>query len=229
MVESQEQVATLTLVDTLDEQQVLEALLEETKPPLPGTGTTQHYLLTTPFRYPPLPWGSRFGSRLRNGIFYASLSETTALAETAYYRFVFWHGMSQPPPNGRLTTEHTQFSVKIRSPQGLRLDEFPFSEHTDQISHPCDFRTSQALGDAMRDNGVAAFTYVSARDPDHGINCGCFSPAAIASKKPSNVSTWTCVTNAKHVSFLKSHAQATAMAFSLESFLVDGQLASPPC
>ncbi|KAF1054386.1 MAG: hypothetical protein GAK43_00903 [Stenotrophomonas maltophilia] len=35
LVESQEQVATLQLVETLDEQALLEELLETSKPPLP--------------------------------------------------------------------------------------------------------------------------------------------------------------------------------------------------
>jgi hypothetical protein len=229
VVESQGQAATLTLVDSLEEQMVLESLLENVKPPLPETPPGYHYLLTTPFRYPPLPYGSRFGSRLHNGIFYASLTEATALAETAYYRFVFWQGMATPPPRVRLTTELTTFSAKIKTNQGVRLEAAPFEQYTASISHPSDYQTSQALGDAMRDARVEAFTYVSARDPEGGINCGCFTIAAIAAKKPSSLASWTCVTNDTHVTFLKSHALETHLAFSIEGFLVDGQLASPAC
>lgn len=57
MVESQEQVATLQLVDTLEEQALLEELLESSKPPVPADAEPLHYLLKTPFRYPPLRWG----------------------------------------------------------------------------------------------------------------------------------------------------------------------------
>ena len=63
LVESQEQVATLQLVDTLEEQALLEELIETSKPHLPPSSETLHYLLKTPFRYPPLRWGSRFGRR----------------------------------------------------------------------------------------------------------------------------------------------------------------------
>ena len=61
LVESQEQIATLGYVDTLEEQTLLEEMLETTKPPYPFTTEDFHYLLKTPFRYPPLKWGSRFG------------------------------------------------------------------------------------------------------------------------------------------------------------------------
>ncbi|MCD8512620.1 MAG: hypothetical protein LRY63_03860 [Nitrincola sp.] len=61
MVESQEQVATMSYVDSLQEQAVLETLLESAKPSYPDAiisasmGSELHYLLKTPFRYPPLP------------------------------------------------------------------------------------------------------------------------------------------------------------------------------
>jgi hypothetical protein len=70
MVESQEQIATNRLVDALDKQQLLEELLEGTKPDYrPGTRHL-HYLLATPFRYPPLRHGSRFGRRSEPALFY---------------------------------------------------------------------------------------------------------------------------------------------------------------
>lgn len=98
MVESQAQVATLQLVDNLAEQALLEELLESSKPPLPEAAEPLHYLLKTPFRYPPLRWGSRFGSVHEPSLFYAAQRLETAMAEAAYYRFVLWNGMAVPPP-----------------------------------------------------------------------------------------------------------------------------------
>lgn len=100
LVESQEQVATLQLVDTLEEQALLEELLESSKPPVPADAEPLHYLLKTPFRYPPLRWGSRFGRRHEPSLFYAALKLETAMAESAYYRCVLWSGMAVPPPSG---------------------------------------------------------------------------------------------------------------------------------
>ena len=57
-VEAQHQVSTRKLVDTAAEQELLEELIETAKPP-DITGGRVHYLLSTPFRYPPLRHGSR--------------------------------------------------------------------------------------------------------------------------------------------------------------------------
>ena len=51
MVEAQHVVSTLKVVDTLAEQERLEQLLEESKPPVPPECRRLHYLLCTPFRY----------------------------------------------------------------------------------------------------------------------------------------------------------------------------------
>lgn len=49
LVESQEQVATTSLVGDLAEQSVLEDLLEATKPPYRSGTVGMHYLLASPF------------------------------------------------------------------------------------------------------------------------------------------------------------------------------------
>jgi hypothetical protein len=53
VVESQSRVATLKLVDTLDEQAILEAELEGSKPLIPASCVHLDTLLATPFRYAP--------------------------------------------------------------------------------------------------------------------------------------------------------------------------------
>ena len=51
-----------------------------------------HYLLATPFRYgSPYPRGSRFRrAGLTPGVYYASGTAGTAIAETAFYRLLFF-------------------------------------------------------------------------------------------------------------------------------------------
>ena len=75
------------LVDNLEQLARLEAMVASSKPPLPAAGpdTPSHPLLTTPFRYPPLRHGSRFGSRQYRGMFYGSRSRSGCLVEGAYY------------------------------------------------------------------------------------------------------------------------------------------------
>ena len=53
VVEAQHQISTRKLVDTDEEQAILEDVLERHKPPAPEAGRL-HYLLFTSFRYPPL-------------------------------------------------------------------------------------------------------------------------------------------------------------------------------
>ena len=73
-VEAQHKIATMVLVDTLDEQALLESLLDQSKPPLPEPLRRLHWLLFTPFRYPPLPTGSRFRGPAEAGVFYVPMN-----------------------------------------------------------------------------------------------------------------------------------------------------------
>ncbi len=145
LVESQEQVATLQLVDTLEEQALLEELLESSKPPVPADAEPLHYLLKTPFRYPPLRWGSRFGRRHEPSLFYAALKLETAMAESAYYRCVLWSGMVVPPPSGRILSEHASFEAGWKVERGIRLQAPPFSDHEAALTDIADYPGSPKI------------------------------------------------------------------------------------
>ena len=97
VAESQQKVATNTLVDTLAEQKMLEEMLDRVKPRIPKDCESFDYLIYTPFRYPPLKHGSRFGKKIHPSIFYGSYNVETAFAELAYYRFVYYDGMVTAP------------------------------------------------------------------------------------------------------------------------------------
>src|SRR5690348_11205267 len=79
-VEGQDLVATMRLVDTIEEQDLLEQILEEGKPPAPVGLSRLHYLIATPFRYPPQQHGSRFRAPADPGVFYAAESIRAACA-----------------------------------------------------------------------------------------------------------------------------------------------------
>jgi len=201
VVESQEQVATNYLVDSFEEQDIIEQLLEQSKPSLPASSRQLHYLLASPFRYPPLPHGSRFSTRHEPGLFYGSHKKTSAFAETAYYRFLFWLGMCEAPSSGKFTTQHTVFGAKYNSPHGLKLQTYPLNDYTNEISDPASYQHSQAIGRAMRELGVQVFEYVSARDKERGINVGLFTADALFSSHPSFQEQWLCETSTNMVSF----------------------------
>lgn len=225
LVESQEQVATNQLVSSLERQAVLEDLLEATKPRLRKGTESLHYLLATPFRYPPLKHGSRFGTRSEPSLFYGSLATGTVLAEAAYCRFVFWHGMARPPA-GKLDTQHTLFGAAYRTGQGLQLQAPPFAEHRAALASPSDYCSSQALGAAMRAAGIEAFEFVSARDPQGGINVALFIPRAFAKKEPVSQEAWLCELTAERVRF-RAARDRDIHDFPLARFQVAGRLPWP--
>ncbi len=225
LVESQAQVATNRLVDTLDEQALLETLLESSKPPLVAGTERLHYLLATPFRYPPLRHGSRFGGRFEPSLFYGARKATTVLAEAAYYRLVFLHGMAQPPATP-LRTQHTLFSATIRCSRGLRLQAAPFDAWFDTITDPTDYTATQALGGAMRAAGIAAFEYPSTRDRAHGINLALLTPAALASTRPTQTQPWLAETTPAGVNFYSTE-HGEVHRFARADFEIDGRLPAP--
>ena len=225
IVESQQQIATTRIVDSLEEQAILESLLETTKPPVLGNTGHLHYLFSTPFRYPPLKYGSRFGSRFEPSLLYGSKTIETLLIECSYYRFLFWNGMTEPPQSRKFITEHTVFAGRYYSEQGLRLHDTSFSAYTDILRHPASYTATQALSRAMREAGIEAFEYHSARDAKKGINIGLYTANALIVNEPLYKSQWICSTTANNVRF-SSRDDSKVYGFNINEFKVDGGLPS---
>jgi hypothetical protein len=224
VVEAQHQVSTRKLVDTAAEQALLEDLIDRVKPPDPTRGSL-HYLLATPFRYPPLRHGSRFGSRHRPSLWYGSETLATALAEIAYYRFVFLEGTAARFDT--LATTLTAFTARASSERAIDLVGPPFDAHRRAIASPTHYAASQALGDAMRSAGVELFRYPSARASD-GVNVGAFAPSVFRRAKPRGFETWHCVATNDSVELSKrDYFSRPSMTFSRREFLIDGQLPTP--
>lgn len=226
LVESQEQVATLGYVDTLEEQALLEQMLEDAKPVYKEDLTAYHYLLSTPFRYPPLKWGSRFGGVHEPSIFYGGASIGVTLAESAFYRFVFWNSMAGTPIKKQIRSEHSLFSVDYQSKYGVSLHQEPFDNYQHEISSPTQYTQAQQLGSAMRTSGVEVFEYLSARDPNKGICVGLFTARAFKHKRPKTMTQWLCETAANEVLF-KQIGSSEITSFKLETFLVNAKLPVP--
>ena len=189
-VEAQHRVSTMKIVDTLDEQALLEDLLEATKPPVPAECRHLHYLLATPFRYgAPYPAGSRFRrAGLTAGVFYASRTQRTAVAETAFHRLLFFAD-SPATPWPVNAGEYTVFSVQLRTGAGLDLTRAPLDADAARWTHPTAYDDYQALADSARTAGVELLKYRSARDED-GINYAALTCRAFASPQPLARETW---------------------------------------
>ena len=185
-----------------------------------------HYLLFTPFRYPPLPHGSRFGGRRERGIWYGSLEQRGAFAEVAYYRLLFLEGTKAEL--GTVETALTAFTASVRTTRGIDLTAPPFDAHRRAIASPTSYSSSQALGTAMRAAGVEAFKYHSARDAEGGTNVGVFAPSAFGSAKPKAFETWYCFASRERVEVAPSgYVRRDTYAFPRTQFLVRGELPSP--
>jgi hypothetical protein len=116
-VEAQHRVATMRLVDNLAEQELLEQLIEGSKPALPPEARGLHYLISTPFRYTS-PHPSRFRPANEPGIWYGAAEPETVAAELAYWRWKFLVE-SDGLRDAQLVTEHTFFQAQFR---GVELD-----------------------------------------------------------------------------------------------------------
>jgi hypothetical protein len=227
-VESQHQLSTRKLVATAAEQELLEELIDGAKPPAPTQlpAARMHYLLSTPFRYPPLRHGSRFGTRSERGIWYGSENRGTAFAEVAYYRFVFLAGSSADL--GDVATELTLFRVQARTKRGVDLCRSPFSAHRKAIASPVTYAETQALGVAMRDAGVELIRYPSARDPNDGVNVAAFSPQVFGKAKPKDFEQWHCLASRERVEITKrGYLDRATLSFDRGAFEVKGQLPAP--
>jgi len=221
-------ISTRKLVDSDAEQQLLEELLDGSKPPVPAEPEFEglHYLLSTPFRYPPLRHGSRFGTRSERGIWYGADDLSTALAETAYYRLVFLDGSEGH--FGPVAVDLSAFTAKVVSERGVDLREPPFSDFEAEISSPVRYDRSQQLGLEMRQGGVEIFRYRSARDPERGTNLGIFTPRVLAERRPSEPDTWYCVTTTEVVELSRRTVfERESFRFSRGIFEIDGQLPAP--
>lgn len=226
MVESQVQTTTLSLVDNLGEHDLLEALLESSKPALDAALAPLDYLLRSPWRYPPLRWGSRFGGQHEPSLFYGALSQAALFAETAYYRLVFLAGPKAPVP-GRVISQHTLFEARYQTARGCDLTLPPLSAHAAILTHPSRYAPCQQLGSALRAHGCEAFIYRSARvTPDiaQGNNIALIKPAALRSRKHRNPQPVICESTMERV--LLRHND-TVHRFPRAQFLEAGELPQP--
>ena len=124
MVEAQHTASTMKIVDNSEEQDLLETLLEGSKPTQSSSAQDLDYLLATPFRYYPLRGGSRFRAVTDPGVFYGAESARTASAELGYWR---WKFLKDAVDLDRLEpVAHTAFSAQV-STRVIDLLQAPFS------------------------------------------------------------------------------------------------------
>jgi hypothetical protein len=219
VVEGQARISTMKLVDNLLEQRVLEAVLDRSKPAYPPSCAGLHYLLATPFRYWPYPSASRFRRADQlDGCFYGATTPETAIAEMAFYRWLFFAeapGMHLPAN----ALEHTAFTVQVSAARALDLTAPPLDRDAATWSHPTDYTGCHDLADSARQAGVAVMRYRSVRDPQGGMNLAVLTPSVFASA-PESPQSWSLFVAARAVQAFREMPR-TAMEFTLGDWAAD--------
>lgn len=207
VVEHQHTHSTRKLVDTQDEQLILEAILEQSKPAYPAGIEHLDYLLKTPFRYtPPNRYGSRFRTAgSRQGVFYAAEHLRSALAETAFYRICFFRqseSMMLPRPRQQLTA----FTVEYKATAQLDLTKPPLNESRTEWTSMTSYKRTQELAATSRQANIDVIRYESVRDPEKGANIALLDFTAFSQESPLDRQTWFLYIAATEVNFTRTHA-----------------------
>ncbi|WP_018414534.1 RES family NAD+ phosphorylase [Teredinibacter turnerae] len=229
VVETQGTAATRAITRNADEQLRLEQLLEGCKPPVPDACEKLSYLLATPFRYPPLRHGSRYGTRWERGIFYAAQEQETALAETAVYLWLFQQGVVELGPLAEITDARTVFSVRLRTGHGCDLAANHFQHIQAKLTEPGNWEYTQALGTRLRGMGADFFWFPSARLAG-GTNVAVVNPESFASPTPDTQQLWNLRLTPELCWFGRADAgrdMSGYFEFSREVFAEAGALAHP--
>lgn len=193
VVESQHRVSTMKLVDTLEEQAMLEAVLEPTKPPIPDECQQLDFLLFTPFRYgAPYPSGSRFRrAGVTPGVFYASDTADTAAAEMVFHRLLFFaDAPTLPWPQN--AGEYTVFSAGYRTEKALDLTRPRLARDSRLWTHTTDYDACQTLAERARAADVEVLRYASVRTGSEvtALNIALLTCRAFTGRTPAARQTW---------------------------------------
>jgi hypothetical protein len=187
VVEAQHTASTMRLTDSLEEQALLEAVLEESKPALPPAVRRLHYLLATPYRYRPHV-GSRFRAALEPGVWYGAEALRAALAEKSFWRLRFL--LDSPGTPDLKPVPHTAFQAAVRSRAALDLTRAPFVRERPVWTHRSNYQNTQALAAVAREAHIELIRYESVRDPEHAACVAVLEPLAFGRGKPHALETW---------------------------------------
>lgn len=207
-VEAQHVVATRALVDSLAEQEILESVLEASKPRVPPQCAGLDYLLYTPYRYPPPSRGSRFRSYDDPGVWYGAEAVRTSCAELGYWRWRFVkdsHGLTRLDG-----VSHTVFQAVARG-RSVDLRKEPFVRDERIWSNAADYGGCHTLARAARKAEIQIIRYASVRDPEHGgcgavLDCRAFSGTGGVRQRQS----WFLTVDKQRASWVRSGTRTAA-------------------
>lgn len=220
------------LVDSDDEHDLLERLIDQSKPAKPAQTEFEHlhFLLWTPFRYRPQhPWGTRFGGVHDPAVWYGAEHEETALAEKAFYMLKLREDSAAEFTDAHQTL--TSFRIPVSSEHSLDLLQPAFASCFDLIHNPSSHEHGQAFARDARTHGIEIIRFRSVRDPKHRSNFALLKPEAFAAHTPAPAGRrqWDVIVQASRVIYQRKNAMTLAksrspsMTFERAEFLVDGK------
>jgi RES domain len=225
VVEAQSKVSTMKLTDTLEEQESIERLVEETKYPVPADCKHLGYLLFTPFRYKPYPTDSRFrraGSI--EGVFYAAEVVETAVAEAVFHRLLFY-SESPDTPWPANPGEYSAFATEFATARALDLSQPPLLAQRTSWTHLTDYTACLNLADVVRAAALEAIRYESVRDPQGRANLALLTCRVFTQNNVVDRQTW-------HFHFTNSgirsirEAPSATIQFDRNVFAADPRIAA---
>lgn len=188
IVEAQHIASTMKIVDSQFEQNLLESLLESSKPLSSLLADGLDFLLATPFRYDPLRGGSRFRSNTDPGVFYGAELVRTACAELGYWRWKFLKDavdLEKIEP-----VAHTAFRADVRT-LIVDLRKSPFNADADKWLHAKDYSYTQEFSQVARKANIGGIIYQSVRDPQPSWCIALLTPLGFSKSKPRlAMQTW---------------------------------------
>ena len=160
---------------------------------------------------------------MTEGVFYASETPQTAVAEMAFYRLLFFaESPNTPWPSN--PAEYSAFSAKYATKKAIDLTKGKYGADRTLWMHVTDYSHCQAFADAARAAKIEVIRYASIRDPAQGINLALLTCRAFAGPKPINQQTW-------HIRLSDAGAQAiceapkSGITFDRKSFAADPHIA----
>jgi hypothetical protein len=123
------------------------------------------------------------------GVYYASETVPTAVAEMAFRRLLFF-AESPKIPWPVNAADYTAFAAAYATARALDLTVAPFAAERSVWTHPTHYGPCQDLAEAARGVEIAVIRYESARDPERGANLALLTAGVFTSPNPTDRQTW---------------------------------------
>ena len=171
----------------------------------------------------PYPNGSR-SRRAGNslGVYYASEQPSTAIAEMAFYRLLFF-AESPDTPWPADAAEYTAFSAEIFTARLLDLQQQPLAADRAIWTHLTNYEGCQDFADAARAIETKVLRYESVRDPNKGSNLAVLVCHAFANSAPIDRQTWRMRLSASGVQAICKFPER-ALEFDRDAFAADPRI-----